>query len=288
MKESKSIQASSDYSRIEKSIHFLNSNFKTPPNLQELADHVQLSPFHFQRLFTEWVGVSPKQFIQYTRLEYAKKLLKESETTLFETAYETGLSGTGRLHDLFVHLERMSPGEYKNGGEGLTIQYSFEESLFGTILIASTLKGINSISFVDDQTKSLTELLSQYPNASWENKSNEFHLNVLSILQNKKGNLKEIKLHIKASEFQLKVWEALLKIPQGNLCTYGKIASYIQNPNASRAVGTAIGSNPIAFIIPCHRVIQSNGMFGGYMWGTDRKTAIIAWEAANTNLLEHT
>jgi AraC family transcriptional regulator of adaptative response/methylated-DNA-[protein]-cysteine methyltransferase len=274
-----------DYARIEKALNFLKSNFKTPPSLEELANYVKLSPFHFQRLFTDWAGVSPKQFIQFTRLEYAKKVLKDSEATLFETAYETGLSGASRLHDLFVNIERMTPGEYKNGGEKLTIQYSFAKSLFGTILIASTVKGINSISFIEDKITGLQDLFNQYPNAIWENKTNTFHENVLLIFQNEKESLKEIRLHIKASEFQLKVWEALLKIPSGNLCTYGKIASYIQHPNAARAVGTAIGNNPVAYIIPCHRVIQSSGSIGGYMWGKERKTAILGWEAAKNQKL---
>ncbi len=286
MSKKSEIQLSSDYARIEKAIHFLRANFKSPPSLEELANHVSLSPFHFQRLFTEWAGVSPKQFIQFTRLEYAKKILQESTHSIFETAFETGLSGTGRLHDLFVKIESMTPGEYKNGGENLSIYYSFEESLFGKILVASTSKGICAITFVDDEASSIDEIKKRYPKANFENLYSPIHSQVAAIFQNNIDLLPEIKLHIQASEFQLKVWEALLKIPSGKLSTYGQIAENIQNPNAARAVGTAIGSNPIAFLIPCHRVIQSTGNTGGYMWGTDRKTAILGWEAAKANLSE--
>jgi len=286
MSRKSEIQFSNDYARIEKAIHFLRANFKSPPSLEELANHVHLSSFHFQRLFTDWAGVSPKQFIQFTRIEYAKKILQESAQSLFETAFETGLSGTSRLHDLFVKIEGMTPGEYKNGGENLSIEYSFEESLFGKILVASTHKGICAISFVDDETSSMDELKKRYPNAKLENKSNPIHSQVSAIFQNNYDQLPEIKLHIHASEFQLKVWEALLKIPSGRLSTYGQIAEQIKNPNASRAVGTAIGSNPIAFLIPCHRVIQSTGNTGGYMWGPDRKAAILGWEAAKTETSE--
>jgi AraC family transcriptional regulator of adaptative response/methylated-DNA-[protein]-cysteine methyltransferase len=286
MPKKSEIQLCTDYARIEKAINFLRANFKSPPSLEELANHVHLSHFHFQRLFTEWAGVSPKQFIQFTRLEYAKKVLQESAQSIFETAFETGLSGTGRLHDLFVKIEGMTPGEYKNGGENLTINYSLEESLFGKILIASTSKGICAISFVDDERSGMVELKKRHPNARWVNKYSAIHLQVASIFQNKFDVLPEIKLHIQASEFQLKVWEALLKIPSGKLSTYGQIASYIKNPNAPRAVGTAIGSNPIAFLIPCHRVIQSTGNTGGYMWGHDRKTAILGWEAAKNETTE--
>ncbi|MDF2455399.1 MAG: ada [Cytophagaceae bacterium] len=203
-----------NYSRIAEAIDYIRVHFKEQPSLDEIAAHLHLSPFHFQRLFSDWAGVSPKQFLQFISVGYAKQLLREKQITLFDAAEATGLSGTGRLHDLFVKIEGMTPGEYKNGGEQLAIQYSFQESPFGKLLIASTNKGI------------------------------------------------------------------CLTIPLGALTTYGSIAEHIQNPSASRAVGTAIGSNPVAFLIPCHRVIQGSGVIGGYMWGPTRKTAIIGWEAA--------
>ncbi len=211
-------------------------------------------------------------------------MLKDDRLTLFDAAHETGLSGTGRLHDLFVNIEGMTPAEYKNGGKNLHINYSFAESPFGNLLVASTPKGICYMAFAEEETKALEDLRAKFPNARFQQKLDLLQQNALSIFQNDWSKLGEIKLHLKGTDFQLKVWETLLKIPMGKLSTYGAIAEQIGNPKASRAVGTAIGSNPVAFLIPCHRVIQSSGIFGGYMWGTTRKTAIIGWESAKTNL----
>ncbi len=242
-----------------------------------------LSPFHFQRLFTEWAGVSPKKFLQYITVAHAKKMLKEHMATLFDTAYETGLSGTGRLHDLFIRVEGMTPGEYKNGGESLSIHYSFAESPFGNLLVASTPKGICHIAFADEEQKALLALQVKFPNAAYKQMTDLAQQNVLFIFTHDWSKLNQVKLHLKGTAFQLKVWETLLKIPMGKLTTYGSIARQIEMPNASRAVGTAIGDNPVAFLIPCHRIIQSTGVFGGYHWGSVRKTAIIGWEAAHTD-----
>lgn len=274
-------QEKTNFNRIAEAIDYIKDNFKTQPALEEVAEKIHLSPFHFQRLFTEWAGVSPKKFLQYLTVEHAKKMLKENQATLFETAFETGLSGTGRLHDLFINIEGMTPGEYKNGGENLSINYSFAESPFGNILVASTPKGICHMAFADDEKKALEVLQKIFPNADYKQMVDLVQQNVLYIFTHDWSKLNEVKLHLKGTAFQLKVWETLLKIPMGQLTTYGNIAKQIQQPNASRAVGTAIGDNPVAFLIPCHRVIQSTGVFGQYHWGSTRKTAMIGWEAAH-------
>ncbi len=270
-----------NYTRIADAIAYIQQHFKNQPTLDEVAENVHISPYHFQRLFTEWAGVSPKKFLQYISVEHAKGLLKDKNATLFDAAHETGLSGTGRLHDLFVNIEGMTPGEYKNGGEALSINYSFAESPFGTILVASTPKGICKMAFVDKEEEcALQSLQNTFPNAHYKQVVDLIQQNALYIFTHDWGKLDHIKLHLKGTDFQLKVWETLLKIPMGHLSTYGTIAEHIQQPSAARAVGTAIGSNPVAFLIPCHRVIQANGTLGGYMWGTTRKTAMIGWEAA--------
>lgn len=277
-------QEQNNFSRIAEAIGYIKNNFKTQPGLEDVAEKIHLSPFHFQRLFTEWAGVSPKKFLQYITVEHAKKMLKENRATLFDTAFEAGLSGTGRLHDLFINIEGMTPGEYKNGGENLMINYSYAESPFGNIIVASTSRGICYMAFADDEKIAFTDLQKQFPNARFKQMVDLIQQNALYIFTHDWKKLHQVKLHLKGTEFQLKVWETLLKIPMGQLSTYGNIAEKIQNPAAARAVGTAIGSNPVAFLIPCHRVIQSSGAVGGYMWGADRKTAIIGWEAAKVSL----
>nr|WP_315219664.1 methylated-DNA--[protein]-cysteine S-methyltransferase [uncultured Flavobacterium sp.] len=278
-------QENINYNRIAAAIEYIKTHFKTQPNLDELAEKVHLSPFHFQRLFTEWAGTSPKKFLQYISVEHAKKILKDNQqATLFDAAFETGLSGTSRLHDLFIKIEGMTPAEYKNSGKNLAIRYSFAQSPFGNIIVASTSKGICFMAFAEDEIAGLIALQQQFSNATFEQKSDGVQQNALAIFQNDWSTLSEIKLHLKGTDFQLKVWETLLKIPMGQLATYGTIAQKIAKPNASRAVGTAIGSNPVAFLIPCHRVIQSTGTFGGYLWGNTRKTAIIGWEGAQSDL----
>jgi AraC family transcriptional regulator of adaptative response/methylated-DNA-[protein]-cysteine methyltransferase len=276
-------QENINFNRIAEAIEYIRQNFKYQPQLEEVAEKIHLSPFHFQRLFTEWAGTSPKKFLQYISVEHAKKMLKENQATLFETAIETGLSGTSRLHDLFINIEGMTPGEYKNGGENLKINYSFAESPFGNIIVASTSKGICHIAFADDETKALIALMNKFPNALFKQMADLIQQNALFIFTHDWNKLSEIKLHLKGTNFQIKIWETLLKIPMGQVTTYGNIAKYIESPKASRAVGTAIGDNPVAFLIPCHRVIQSTGIFGGYHWGSNRKTAMIGWEAAKIN-----
>lgn len=280
MKEQNNI----NFDRITQAIGYLKDNFKEQPNLDDVAEKVHLSPFHFQKMFTDWAGVSPKKFVQYLSVEHAKKLLSNASSTLFDTAYKTGLSGTGRLHDLFVNIEGMTPGEYKNGGESLHINYSFSETPFGTILAASTSKGICHLAFADDETEALDTLRKKFPNAAYKHVTDLIQQQALYAFSHGPSETEKIKLHLKGTPFQLKVWEALLSVPLGQLTTYGSIASHIESPKASRAVGTAIGDNPVAFIIPCHRIIQSSGILGNYHWGSSRKAAMIGWEAAKTNL----
>lgn len=272
------------YDRIAKAIEYVKQNFKKQPSLNDIAAVVHLSPFHFQRLFSDWAGVSPKKFIQYLSLEYAKNILKEGQSSLVDAAHETGLSGSSRLHDLFVNIERMTPGEFKNGGEALRINYCFAESPFGKLVVASTSTGVCSVAFEADAALALCNLKKQFPNALYFRILDKFQQDALFIFQKDWSRLDEIKLHLNGTPFQLKVWESLLKIPMGNLTTYSDIAQHIGKPKAPRAVGTAIGSNPVAFLIPCHRVIQSSGQIGGYMWGTTRKSVIIGWEAAMTKV----
>ena len=276
-------QQNVNYNRIAEAIEYIKTNFKEQPSLEDIAENINLSSFHFQRLFTDWVETSPKKFLQFTTVEYAKKLLKENQATLFDTAHEIGFSGTSRLHDLFVNIEGMTPAEYKNGGEKLNINYSFELCPFGNILVASTEKGICYMAFYEDEKESFSTMQNHFPKAHFKQKVDFMQQNALYIFTKDWSKLNQIKLHLKGTDFQLKVWQALLKIPLGQLTTYGTIANNIGIPNASRAVGTAIGSNPIAFLIPCHRVIQSTGIFGGYMWGSTRKTAIIGWEGIHTH-----
>ncbi|CAM1342993.1 bifunctional transcriptional activator/DNA repair enzyme AdaA [Tenacibaculum amylolyticum] len=270
------------YDKIAKAIAYIDANFKDQPSLNEIAEHLGLSPFHFQRLFKDWVGISPKKYLKFISSNYAKSLLKESNLTLLDTAYETGLSGTSRLHDLFISMEGMTPGEYKNGGVNLIINYSFATSSFGNLIVASTTKGICHLAFVEDHQSAFTILQAKFPKASFHQNSDKFQQDALYIFQNDWKQLNEIKLHLKGTEFQLKVWEALLSIPYGKVSTYGTIAQIIDRPKASRAVGTAIGNNPIAYLIPCHRVIQKNGNIGGYRWNPIRKKVIIGWEASKT------
>ncbi len=273
-------QTDLNYHRIAEAIEYLKKNFKSQPKLEEVAEQIHLSPSHFQRMFTDWAGTSPKKFLQYISVEHAKKILKKEQASLFETAFETGLSSTSRLHDLFVTIEGMTPAEYRDGGKSLKISYSFAESPFGALIVASTSKGVCYMAFQENEEKALNDLKAKFPNADFAQKLDMFQQHALFIFQTDWSKLGKIKLHLRGTDFQLKVWESLLKIPMGKLHTYGHIAEQIGNVKASRAVGTAIGSNPVAFLIPCHRVIQSSGEFGGYMWGPTRKAAIIGWEGA--------
>jgi AraC family transcriptional regulator of adaptative response/methylated-DNA-[protein]-cysteine methyltransferase len=276
-----------NYDRIAEAIGYIRDHFQSQPSLEDVADKIHLSPYHFQRLFTDWAGVSPKKFLQYISVEHAKEVLQDQRATVYDAAFETGLSGTGRLHDLFVSIEGMTPGEFRNGGAELEINYSIAESPFGALLVASTAKGICYMAFVDEAAASgepaaFADLRSRFPNARLRQMTDLIQQNALYIFTQDWSRLQEIKLHLKGTDFQLKVWESLLKIPMGGLSTYKDIAGRLGNPKASRAVGSAVGDNPVAFLIPCHRVIQSTGIIGQYHWGATRKTAMIGWEAART------
>ncbi|HWZ03768.1 MAG TPA: methylated-DNA--[protein]-cysteine S-methyltransferase [Mucilaginibacter sp.] len=266
-----------DYKRVASAISFFKENYKLQPKLEDVAEHVSLSPFHFQKMFQNWAGVTPKQFLQYLSVEHAKDILKNTGASLFDTAYETGLSGTSRLHDLFVKVEGMTPGEFKNGGESLKINYTYADSPFGKMLVASTSKGICHMTFVDeDEEKTLQNLVRTFPNATYSRSLDMAQQNALRVFSEDWSNLAEIKLHLKGTEFQIKVWATLLKVPAGGLTTYGDLAHNSGYKGASSSVRTALVSNPVAFLIPCHRVIKSNGEIGQYI----RKNAIIGWEAA--------
>src|SRR5690606_453853 len=281
------IQQEINYRRIEKAIYFILQRVRERPSLEEIAEHVHLSPFHFQRLFTAWAGTSPKKFMQYLQVSYAKQLLRDKQKTLFDTHLDLGISSTSRLHHLFVEIEGMTPAEYKQGGQNLTIAYYFYDTPFGTCLIGSTDKGICWMSFANDKEQAIAALKKSFPKATYIEGQQQIHQDALAIFSQSE-DLPQLKLHLRGTPFQLKVWEALLRIPKGQLRTYGQLAQDIAHPKASRAVGTAIGSNPIAFVIPCHRVIQSSGTFGGYMWNPVRKAAMIGWEQAQTNIQDET
>lgn len=270
-----------NYQRIAAAIRFITENFRSQPDLEEIARHVHVSPSHFQRMFTDWAGTSPKKFLQYISLQHAKQILDE-EATIWDATVETGLSSTSRLHELFVKIEGMTPAEYRQGGAGLQINYDFAESPFGNLIVASTPKGICYMAFEVEEALCVENLRSKFPQAAFIRKQDQFQKNALQIFRQDWDSLPEIKLHLRGTDFQLKVWESLLRIPLGRMTTYGAIARQIGSPQASRAVGTAIGSNPVAYLIPCHRVIQSTGVVGGYMWGPVRKMAILGWESART------
>ncbi|UCB47365.1 MAG: methylated-DNA--[protein]-cysteine S-methyltransferase [Spirochaetota bacterium] len=271
-----------DYQRIEKVIHYLEEHFQDQPSLSELAEYIHLSPFHFQRLFSRWAGISPKRFLQFLTIGYAKKLLAQDRTIL-DTTFETGLSSPGRLHDMFVAIDAITPGEYKMRGAGLEIDYGIHPSPFGECLIAATDRGICRLSFITGSktVEAIAGLEKQWENAVLKENPQSTRLLKNQIFQPQSNNSKQpISLLLKGTNFQIKVWEALLRIPFGTLCSYEDVASFIGNPEAARAVGTAIAVNPIAYIIPCHRVIRKTGVFGNYGYGPARKKIMIGWEIA--------
>lgn len=273
-----------NFERIAAAIAYIRTHFKKQPSLDEVAAEVNMSPAHFQKMFTDWAGTSPKKFLKYVSIEHAKRILQRSaQTTLFDAAWETGLSSTSRLHDLFMSVEGMTPAEYKNGGESLQIRYGFDPTPFGQVIVASTGRGICHIAFGSSRQKLSDDLKNRFPNARFTEEQDEAQIAALRFFERDWSELPQLKLHLKGTDFQLKVWESLLKIPVGGLTTYGEIARNIGVPNGSRAVGTAVGSNPVAFLIPCHRVIRSTGVAGEYMWGAGRKAAMIGWEGACMN-----
>lgn len=284
-------EPSQHYQLIEQAILFIEANIHSQPELGEVAAAIGLSEYHFQRLFTRWTGISPKRFMQFLTKEHAKELLARSEN-LLETTHQVGLSSLGRLHDLFVTTEAVTPGEYKSGGAGLTIHYGIHASPFGSCLIATTERGICNLSFVEmSEGKAIDELVAGWKQARMiedYNTTAPLAARIFSDVSNRLNSRLEptppLKLHLRGTNFQIKVWEALLKIPTGAVTTYEQIASQIGNPSALRAVGSAVGHNPIAYLIPCHRVIRKTGEYGNYRYGSARKKVILARESAQVTL----
>lgn len=275
-------QLSKDYQRVEAAIRFLEENFNRQPSLIEIAKSVNLSEYHFQRLFSRWVGISPKRFLQFLTKEYAKKLI-ENSSNILDATYDSGLSGPGRLHDLFVNCEAVTPGKYKAKGTGIKITYGVHPSVFGDCLLATTERGICHLEFVSAGRK--TDLVNRLQD-KWQNASLKFSPKKTRPLVDRvfvfsaDQEPAPLHLYVRGTNFQIKVWEALLLIPPSSAVTYEDIARHIGMPRAARAVGNAVGQNPISFLIPCHRVIRKMGVFGNYGGGPARKKAILGWEAA--------
>ena len=277
-------QAAMDYQRIEKAIIYLQAHFLEQPDLKAVARAIHLSEFHFQRLFTRWVGISPKRFLQYLTVEHAKRRLAESKPVL-DVALDSGLSSAGRLHDLFVSAEAVTPGEFKTQGAGVQIDYGFHATPFGTCLLGVTQRGVCWLSFVDGAGKrgALNEFRAQWCGASFDERPSTTARVAAQIFTSASLDHQDpLRLLLMGTNFQLKVWNALLKMPAGTVISYEELGRYIGAPDASRAVGSAVGRNRVAFLIPCHRVIRKTGVTGGYHWGEPRKLAILAWEAART------
>ena len=271
----------SDYHRIADAIDFIATNSRRQPTLNDVATHLELSAAHFQRLFSRWAGVTPKKYLQILTVEHAKQLLSESKP-LLAVSDEVGLSSGSRLYDHFVQLEAATPGEYKTGGAGLSIDYGVHNSPFGNIFVAATARGICKLSFLDqtDLTADITDLQRRWPNALLRHNA-PASLKIIDRIFSGTGPVdRPLSLHVCGTNFQVNVWRALMQIPAGTLRSYSHIAKAVGKPMAARAVGSAIGSNPIAFFIPCHRVLQQSGNIGGYHWGLTRKHLIHAWESA--------
>ena len=277
-------QQSENYQRIEKAIQFIEKHYKSRPDLNQMAASVHLSRYHFDRLFKRWVGISPIQFMQYLTLDYAKQKLAAAQK-LLDVSLDTGLSGPGRLHDLFITFEALSPGEFKNQGAGLEVTYGFSPTPFGECLLATTARGICHLGFVQEHFRPAAreELFQQLPQALFRENPHQTDPLIKEIFRsNRPKDTRPFNLHLKGTNFQINVWRALLKIPEGWLVSYQDIAFYLGQPKAFRAVANAVALNPISYLIPCHRVIFKSGKIHRYHWGTARKKALIGWEAAYT------
>jgi AraC family transcriptional regulator of adaptative response/methylated-DNA-[protein]-cysteine methyltransferase len=275
---------STDYLRVEEAIAYLRRHQAQQPDLAALAAHLELSEFHVQKLFSRWAGISPKRFLQFLTVEYAKRRMAETGD-LLTLSHAAGLSGPGRLHDLFVTMEAMSPGEFKQAAAGMTIRYGVHETPFGPALIASTRRGICHLSFLNPQRpldQEPRELKILWPTAHLEHSPMESAALLDRIFHSEEaGGERSLSLWVSGSNFQIQVWRALLQIPFATLLNYQQLASYLGQPRAARAVGNAIAHNPVAYLIPCHRVLRGSGEFGKYHWGEERKAALVAWEAAS-------
>ncbi len=271
-------QSSADYRTIEEAIHYLERNAQRQPDLKEVAAAVGLSEFHFQRLFTRWAGISPKRFLQFITKEHAKELLDRS-SNLLDTTVQVGLSSLGRLHDLFVTTEAVTPGEYKSRGAALTVRYGLHPTPFGKCLLAVTDRGICHLGFVQTtEGAAVDELVSRWQQAEMVEDSRATASLVEPIFDLGQRLDQPLRLHLRGTNFQLKVWEALLRVQAGAVTTYSQIAERIGEPRAARAVGSAVGANPVPVLIPCHRVIRAIGEFGNYRYGAARKLALLGWE----------
>jgi AraC family transcriptional regulator of adaptative response/methylated-DNA-[protein]-cysteine methyltransferase len=277
-------QQSEDFQRIEKAIKFIEANFKSQPTLDQMAKSVHLSKYHFQRLFKRWAGISPIQFMQFITLDYTKERLIESRS-LLDTSLDAGLSGPGRLHDLFITFEAMTPGDFKKQGSGLRISYGVCDSPFGECLLATTQRGICYFGFVESgkRSETLGQLFDTWPGSEFIENPTAVCPIVNDIFKiDRQKSAHPYNLQIKGTNFQINVWKALLNIPEGCVVSYQDVASYIGHPKAFRAVANAIAINPVAFLIPCHRVISKSGKIHQYRWGAARKKALIGWEAARS------
>ncbi len=279
---STSARFSEDYARVRRAIAFITDNWRDQPDLEEIAGSAGLSPAHFQRLFTRWAGISPKEFVQAITLDHARDLLKGSASIL-DTAYEVGLSGSGRLHDLFVNFEAMTPGDYKRRGAGLDIAWGSHPSPFGQALIMATQRGVTGLAFADgaeEEQAIFEDMARRWPAASYTNAPQctaPYAARIFTPELWRKSD--PLKLVLIGTDFEVRVWDALLKLPPGQAITYSDLAAHVCSPRAARAVGSAVGRNPISFVVPCHRVLRKDGGLGGYHWGITRKQAIIGWEA---------
>ena len=262
---------------MEKAIHFIAANYQNQPSLEEVSSHVCLSKYHFQRLFHQWVGVTPKQFLQFTTVEHAKKCLEQGRSTL-ATAYEVGLSGNGRLHDMFVKIEACTPGEYQKRGSGLALRYEVIETPFGEMVVAESDLGICELSFLRTELTPLQQVQQIFPDAHFVRELGEYGYMTQDYFATWQLPEKKIVLDLKGTPFQISVWKALLSIPSSTYLAYNDIAKLIARPKAIRAVGTAIGRNPVAYLIPCHRVIKESGEMGEYGWGKNKKPLINGYE----------
>ncbi len=278
----------SDYLRMTQAIEFLQAHHASQPDLATLSENMGLSEHHLQRLFSRWAGVSPKRFVQYLTKEHAKQLLRQ--TKVFDTSLAVGLSGGGRLHDLMVTCEAVTPGEYASGGNGLSIFFGVHESPFGPCMIASTSRGICKMGFFDDangQARLMAELAKEWPQAKYINAPTETRCLSDAIFSPELASSQQpLHVLIKGSNFQIQVWQALLKIPSGQVAAYSHVAQTLGKPTAVRAVATAIANNQLAYLIPCHRVIRQTGHTNQYRWGATRKQAMLAWEAAKNESLQ--
>lgn len=282
-------EKSRDYQRVEAALDYLARHFRHQPELAEVAASAHLSEYHFQRLFSRWVGVSPKKFMQYLTLDYAKRCLDDSASVL-DASVAAGLSGSSRLHDLFVKVEALSPGEYKRRGEGMRIDYGFHDTPFGEALVLASSRGMTGLAFVESSGReaALEDMRQRLPAATYH----ELPASTVGYAQQLCNRMIEsgsgidtdcgpLRILLAGTPFQLQVWQALLRVPAGCRVTYQQVARLLGKPDAVRAVGTAVGRNPVSWLIPCHRVLRRDGYLGGYHWGEARKLAMLGWESAS-------